>query len=146
MFAIFVIGFAILAILSGTFSYVLNIFELFVISGLSFLVYYFILGKRNVLIWSILATILAITVTSYYLYKKELLESTGIQIANFVKPYYYSMRIQGFYIGRFHQQLLILACCWRFTDSWSLYCGSIFIDTRSASLLSICNRYIHLLL
>ena len=108
MFAIFVIGFAILAILSGTFSYVLNIFELFVISGLSFLVYYFILGKRNVLIWSILATILAITVTSYYLYKKELLESTGIQIANFVKPYYYSMRIQGFYIGRFHQQLLIL--------------------------------------
>ncbi|PKM54858.1 MAG: hypothetical protein CVU98_12960, partial [Firmicutes bacterium HGW-Firmicutes-3] len=108
MVAVFVIGFAILAILSGTFSYMLNMFELFVISGLSFLVYYFILSKRNVLIWSIVVTLLAITVTSYYLYKKELLETTGIQIANFVKPYYYSMRIQGFYIGRFHQQLLIL--------------------------------------
>lgn len=108
MFALFVIGFAILAILSGTFSYMLNIFELLVISGLSFLVYYFILGKRKVLIWSIVVTLLAITGTSYYLYRKELLESTGIQVANFVKPYYYSMKIDGFYIGRFHQQLLIL--------------------------------------
>jgi len=108
VFALFVIGFAILAILSETFSYMLHIFELFIISGLSFLVYYFIIGKRKVLIWSILVTLLAITGTSYYLYRKELLESTGIQIANFLKPYYYSMKIDGFYIGRFHQQLLIL--------------------------------------
>jgi len=107
MFAIFVIGFAILAILSGTLSYLLNIFELFIISGFSFLVYYFVLGKRKVLIWSMVIFVLALGGISYYLFKKELLLAAGTQIANFVKPYYYSVKVEDYYINKVHQQILI---------------------------------------
>jgi len=60
MFAIFLMGMAILAILSGSFSYVLSIFDIFGISVIGFLIYYFVLARRKVLFWFLITVTLVI--------------------------------------------------------------------------------------
>lgn len=109
MFAVFVIGMAILAILSGSFSYVLTTFDILMISIISFTVYYFILGKKRVFLWLLLlGTIFGIG-SGIYLYRNDLLLTTLDTMLNYVRPYYYSVKVADYYIGEPHQFMLILA-------------------------------------
>lgn len=108
MFAIFVIGMAILAILSGSFSYVLTVFDIVVISSLSFLIYYFVLGKRKVFLWVLLLSFLTAIGGSIYLYRTEKLMAAIEKFIDYLEPYYYSIKVKDYYIGEMHQFLLIL--------------------------------------
>ncbi len=109
MFAIYLMGFAILAILSGTLSYVFIVIDLIIIAGIAFLVYYFIIGKSRVLLWTSIAFFLGLSGIAVYLYRQELLQLAVDEIIEFLKPYYYSVTVEEFYIGKFHQQLILIA-------------------------------------
>jgi len=108
MFAIFLMGMAILAILSGSFSYVLSVFDIFGISVIGFLIYYFILARRKVFFWFLFIVTLVIISSGIYLYRNELLMTTLKTMLNYLKPYYYSIKVSDYYIGEIHQFALIL--------------------------------------
>ncbi len=107
MFAVFMMGLSLIAIISGAFSYSLMLPDLILIAALSFAIYYFVLDKPKVFLWTMVGLIILAAGTSVYLYRNELLESTVMGIIDFFKPYYFSIRVEEFYIGILHQRLMI---------------------------------------
>ncbi len=107
MFAVFMVGYALLAVLSGSMSYGLDSFELLMISLLAFGIYYFIVGKPKVLLWTLVILLASISGLGLYLYRLELLYPFLEEVYAFLQLYYYSVEIEEYSIGILHQQLLI---------------------------------------
>lgn len=108
MFAVFLMGAALLAILSGAFSYSLFIFDIIGVAIVSFTIYYFVIGKPKVLAWTLGIASVSLIGFSIYLYRLEQLDILVNSVLDFLRPYYYSVSVEEFYIGRMHQQLILL--------------------------------------
>ncbi len=107
MFAVFMMGLALMAIISGAFSYSLILPDLIVIAVLSFGIYYFIIDKPKVFLWTMGSLIVLASGLSVYLYRNELLDIALNGLVDFFKPYYFSVSVEEFYIGILHQRLMI---------------------------------------
>jgi len=109
MIALFLIGFALLAILSGALSYSITMFELLLISFGAFIIYKVIIENKKVLFWFILLLMITSLSGGYYLYKVKLLQETYQMVINFLSPFYYSVVVETYYIGRLHQFIMLFA-------------------------------------
>jgi len=109
MIALFLIGFALLAILSGALSYSITLFELLLISFAAFIVYKVIIENKKVFFWFVVLLLLTSLSGGYYLYKVKLLQETYQMVINFLSPFYYSVVVETYYIGRLHQLIMLFA-------------------------------------
>jgi len=107
MFGIYLMGVAIIALLAGSFSYVLNIIEIIIIGAFGFGVHYFIFSKRKVFWWTTGILFLLSTGLFVYLYKTKTIDIVLLQVKNFLLPYYYSVTMDDFYIGVTHQRVML---------------------------------------
>jgi transglutaminase-like putative cysteine protease len=109
MIALFLVGFALMTILSGALSYGITNLELLGIAIVSFLIYKFIIENKRTLFWFTLIFLIIISGGSYYLFRQELLEESIQQITNFLLPFYYSVKVEFYYIGKLHQVIMMFA-------------------------------------
>lgn len=108
MIALFLIGFALMAILSGALSYSISTFELFGVALFGYAIYKVIIENKKVLFWFSITLLTSMGVGSYYLYKIERIEEIYQNVVNFLLPFYYSVKVETYYIGRLHQFIMMI--------------------------------------
>lgn len=108
MIAIFLIGYALMTILSGALSYDITNFELFGLCLLVYIYYKVFIENKKVLFWSLFTILLASLVGGYYLYRIKMIEDVYHQVVNFLLPFYYSVVVETYFIGRMHQVLMMI--------------------------------------
>lgn len=107
MIAIFFVGYALLTILSGALSYDISNFELFGVAVVTFILYKLLIEKKRVLFWLAIVVIVSSGIGSYYLYRIKMLSDVYHTIVNFLSPFYYSLVVKSYYIGRLHQFIMM---------------------------------------
>ncbi|MBN2221671.1 MAG: transglutaminase domain-containing protein, partial [Vallitaleaceae bacterium] len=107
MIALFLLCFSFLLILSGSFSYELNLLELFGIAVAAYLFHELILNRKKVLFWTVWLTFiggaLGIALVLYYQLTEVILEP----LRNFFADYYYSMVVESYYIDQLRQGVFL---------------------------------------